>query len=79
MDEPDFYKEFTSTPNLYIDQPAKRTSFDPLHKDKMEMDEGDLMNLKHTLKYCDVQVQYGSTLAIEEALFDRAVVNNGFL
>ena len=79
LDEPEFYKEFADTTNLYVDQPAKRTSFDPLHEDKMEMDYGDLMNLKHTLKYCDVQVQYGSTLAIEAALFDRAVVNIGFL
>lgn len=80
LDEPKFYREFLSFGNVYVDCPGKRLILENgTPSSAMEMDQGDLVNLKHILKYGDVHLQYGSTLALEAAVFDRPVVNIGFL
>jgi len=41
----------------------------------IEMDEDDLLNLKHTLKYCDLNINYLSTITLEAFVFDKPVIN----
>ena len=80
LDEPKFYQEFLSFDDVYVDCPGKRLILENgTPSSAMEMDRGDLVNLKHILKYGDVHLQYGSTLALEAAVFDKPVVNIGFL
>ncbi|MBI4119969.1 MAG: CDP-glycerol glycerophosphotransferase family protein [Parcubacteria group bacterium] len=80
LDDPKFYQEFLSFDNVYVDCPGKRLILENgTPSSAMEMDQEDLVNLKHILKYGDVHLQYGSTLALEAAVFDRPVVNIGFL
>jgi len=80
LDNPDFYAEFSKLPNVWVDQPGTKRNFtsEPI-SNNVEMDEADMLNLKHTLMYGDVHLQYGSTLALEAAIFDKPVVNIGFL
>lgn len=42
---------------------------------KIEMDEDDLLNLKYTLMYADVNINYLSTVSLEAFVFDKPVVN----
>jgi hypothetical protein len=41
----------------------------------VELIEEDLTNLKYTLKYCDVNINYVSTITLEALAFDKPVVN----
>lgn len=80
LDNRDNYKEFINLPNVYVDYSGKSMKFSAESvSNKIEMDEEDLMNLKYTLQYGDVHLQYGSTLALEAAIFDKPMVNIGFL
>ncbi|OHA32401.1 MAG: hypothetical protein A2928_00130 [Candidatus Taylorbacteria bacterium RIFCSPLOWO2_01_FULL_45_15b] len=40
-----------------------------------ELDEEDLRNLKHTLTYSDVAINYLSTISLEAIIFDKPVIN----
>ena len=65
------YREFLGVPDLRI-EPAGRSN------DK-EMDYQDLLNLKHSLKYTDLNINYASTISIEACIFDKPVINIGFI
>jgi hypothetical protein len=41
----------------------------------IELTESDLKNMKYTLKYCDVVVNYASTITLEAFCFDKPVIN----
>ena len=45
---------------------------------RVEMDEEDLINVRRTLRYSDVVVNYASTMTLEAFCFDKPVVNIGF-
>lgn len=44
----------------------------------IELDENDLLNLKHTLIYADVEINYLSTITLEAFAFDKPVINIDF-
>lgn len=62
-DSIDNYREFLKEPDLYIEE------FKPLSL------EQDLLNLKASFLYTDVNINYTSTLSIDAAVFDRPVIN----
>jgi hypothetical protein len=63
----------TNTKNLRVEFPGKILSEEL--GTKIEIHEEDLENLKCTLKYCDVVVNYVSTMTLEAFVFDKSVVN----
>lgn len=69
------YKTFldTKTKNFHIEYPGKMLSKEM--GTRIEIHEEDLENLKYTLKYCDVAVNYLSTMTLEAFVFDKPVVN----
>jgi len=72
-DRIDFYREFSDRAGIHIERASRET------KDgKVEMDEGDAMNLTATLLYADVVLNFASTVAFEAWLFDRPVINVAF-
>jgi 7-cyano-7-deazaguanine synthase len=51
-------------------------NFDEVYKrTNIEIHEEDIQNLKWTLKYCDVSINYLSTMTLESFIFDKTVVN----
>lgn len=59
--------------NLRVEFPGKLLSEEM--GTRIEIDEDDLKNLKHTLAYADVVVNYASTITLESFIFGRPVVN----
>lgn len=67
------YKEFLSIPDLCIDPAGKYID------GKVEMGYSDLLNLKYSLKYTDLNINYASTISIEACIFDKPIINIGFI
>ncbi len=73
LDLPENYREFSGAPNLCIEKAGAQ------YDGKVEMSRGDLLNLKHSLQYTDVNINYASTITIEACIFDKPVINIGYL
>ena len=43
------------------------------------MNYQDLLNLKYSLKYTDLNINYASTISIEACIFDKPIINIGYL
>ena len=74
----DLYQEFLSLPGLRIERAGRQVLPDKAGGQKVEMDEDDLTNLKCSLKYADVVVNFASTMIIEASIFDRPIINIAF-
>lgn len=59
--------------NLHVEFPGKILSEEM--GTRIEIHDEDLQNLKFTLKYSDVVVNYVSTMTLEAFIFDKPVVN----
>lgn len=75
LDVYDNYREFlVGVANLCIEPAGK------LGESKaVEMTYQDLLNLKYSLKYTDLNINYASTISIEACVFDKPIVNIGYL
>ncbi|MEK7564662.1 MAG: hypothetical protein AAB501_00275 [Patescibacteria group bacterium] len=73
LDIYDNYREFFNMPDLYI-EPAGRSG-----SKAVEMNYQDLLNLKYSLKYTDLNINYASTISIEACIFDKPIINIGYL
>lgn len=47
-------------------------------KHKVEMTEADHANLRHSLKYCDINVNFCSSITLEAVIYDKPVINLAF-
>lgn len=74
LDLPDNYKEFQRVPNLHIEKAGEGGA-----EGKVEMSYSDLLNLKYSLMYTDLNVNYASTISIEACIFDKPVINIGYI
>lgn len=80
LDDPLLYQEFRNLPDVCLDSSGTVMPYNgPGVSNLTELGEADRLNLKQTLMYGDVHIQYGSTLALEAAVFDKPIVNIGFL
>lgn len=71
------FEEFFNVAGVHIERAAADLKQDDKEKGhKVEMNEDDLINLKDTLKYCDVCVTITSTMVVELFLFDKPVVTS---
>ncbi len=67
------YEEFFKVPDLYIEKAGQEVN------GNVEMNYQDLLNLKYSLKYTDLNINYASTISIEACIFDKPVINIGFI
>ncbi|MDO8467187.1 MAG: hypothetical protein Q7S83_03565 [bacterium] len=63
------YSEFKNIPDLCLERSGQN----------VEMSYTDLLNLKYSLKYTDLNINYASTITIEACIFDKPVINIGYL
>lgn len=63
------YSEFKDIPDFCIERSGK----------EVEMSYDDLLNLKYSLKYTDLNINYASTITIEACVFDKPVINIGYM
>lgn len=73
MDVYENYNEFLGTPNLVVEKAGSEVN------GKVEMSYVDLLNLRHALKYSDLNINYASTISIEACIFDKPIINIGCL
>lgn len=62
--------------NLHVEFPGRLLSKEM--GTRIEIQEEDIANLKNTLKYSDVSINYLSTMTLESFIFDKPVVNINF-
>ncbi len=60
---PNRYKEFSGIKDVCLDRPDQTLADD------------DLLNLKHSLLYSDLNINYSSTISLEAMLFDKPIIN----
>jgi len=73
------YEEFIGIPNVHIERGGTLKQPDSSKGPKTEMNEKDILNMKYTLKYCDICVNVVSTVSIEACIFNKPVINIGFV
>jgi len=70
------YKQFKQYKSVCVEEAGKWQAVGL--GSNIEMDENDLLNLKYTILYSDVLINYASTISLEAFVFDKPVVNIGF-
>ncbi len=74
LDFYDNYQEFTGLSDFYIEKSGLE-----MMPGRVEMNYQDLLNLKYSLKYTDLNINYASTISIEACIFDKPIINIGYL
>ena len=77
IDRYDAYQEFEGREGVHIERAGESRLPDTMHGHKIEMTKKDLLNVKYTLQYTDVNVNFASTLSLESCIFDQPIVNVG--
>lgn len=70
------YEMFRLLPRVVVEEAGEKKSVDL--GSSTELTKDDLLNLKYTLKYCDVVINYASTITLEAFIFDKPVINIGY-
>lgn len=70
------YEKFSKSKCVMVEEAGKKMKVEL--GTKTEMDEEDHLNLKHTLMYSDVVINYASTMTLEACIFDKPIINIGF-
>ena len=74
------YSSAVGAPNTHLEYAGGRLVIGDTQKgQKVEMDEADRLNMKMTIKHCDLCLNISSTVSIEAMIFDKPVVNIGFV
>ncbi len=74
LDLPDNYKEFSNLPDFHIEKAGRE-----IVPGRVEMNYNDLLNLKYSLQHTDLNINYASTISIEACIFDKPIINIGYL
>lgn len=77
IDEYSAYQEFFEIPHVFVEPAARKAvNYSPASRDKLfEMDNADFINLKATLVYTDLNINFKSTITLESLIFDKPVIN----
>ncbi len=67
------YADFFGVPDCCIEKATQSPDRE------IEMTYADLLNLKYSLKYTDLNINYASTISIEACIFDKPIINIGYL
>ena len=74
-DEPQRYKAFSGMKNVHIESAGRALNALLNTHVKVEMDENDLDNLRYSLKYCDLNINFRSSLNLEASIYDMPSIN----
>ncbi len=80
-DEVGNYKKFSGIRNLHIEHAGTIKDKQRGQLNRTEMDEDDLNNLRQTLLYSDVAINFRSTITLETFIYDIPTINlayNGY-
>lgn len=69
------YKEFEGINNVHIELPGKQKNKTSSGGHKIEMDKVDLDNLRYSLKYTDININFRSSLSLEATIYDKPIIN----
>ncbi len=75
FDKLERYAEFLNLPAVRVEAAGKPVLVRNTGRTQIEMDDEDFMNLKATLLYSDVNINYKSTISLESCLFGKPVIN----
>ncbi|KKS91865.1 MAG: hypothetical protein UV67_C0016G0016 [Parcubacteria group bacterium GW2011_GWC1_43_12] len=70
------YERFLAQKNVAVEEAGEKRGVEA--GSRIEMSGEDLANLKSTLKFCDLVINYASTITLEACVFDKPVINIGF-
>ncbi len=74
-DEAERYKEYAGMKNVHVELAGHMKQKAPGSGQKIEMDETDLDNLRHSLKYTDININFRSSLNLESAIYDQPCID----
>lgn len=69
------YTEFNNIKNLHLESPGKLVAPTVSTSHKTEMDEADLKNLRYSLKYTDININFRSSLSLEATIYNKPIIN----
>ena len=69
------YDKFKNLKNVHIELAGKLKNKTSSSNHKIEMDESDLINLRLSLKYTDVNINFRSSLSLEATIYDKPIIN----
>lgn len=78
-DEYENYKEFQNIPDFHLEKAGQVVFDTDANTRKIEMNYKDLLNLKYSIKYTDININYLSTISLEACIFDKPVINVGYI
>ncbi|MDP1719190.1 MAG: CDP-glycerol glycerophosphotransferase family protein [bacterium] len=67
------YDEFLNVPGVHVELAGKKVG--TRAGERVQIDQQDFLNLKATLIYSDININYKSTISLESLLFDKPVIN----
>lgn len=71
------YKEFVGLKNVHIELAGKTKPKTAESGHRIEMDKNDLDNLRYSLKYTDVNINFRSSLSLEATIYNKPIINIG--
>lgn len=74
-DSLDKYKEFQGIKNVHIELAGQLKEKTSSSGHKIEMGKSDLDNLRYSLKYTDININFRSSLSLEATIYDKPVIN----
>lgn len=69
------YKGYGGLKNVCIELAGHAMKKVPGSGQKIEMNENDLNNLRHSLKYTDININFRSSLNLESSIYDQPSIN----
>lgn len=70
------YEEFLGMENFHIELPGKVIQSEDIGRGyKVEMNTEDLSNLRYSLKYTDLNVNFRSSISLEATIYDKPIIN----
>ncbi|HEY4517887.1 MAG TPA: hypothetical protein VJI74_03320, partial [Candidatus Paceibacterota bacterium] len=79
IDPPGAYDEFLNIPNVHIGLAGNKSTNALSGPDAVETKESDWVVKKDSIRHSDICVNVASTFSIEAFIFDKPVINVGFL
>lgn len=68
------YQKYEGLKNVCVEKAGQEVNW-PDGTLKVEMNRDDLINLKNTLRYTDLNVNFQSTISLEASIFDKPIIN----
>jgi len=74
-DKMEKYAAFKNIPNVHVELAGQKLDFTGGTRGAIEINKGDLENLRHSLRYMDVNINFRSSISLEATIYDKPVIN----